>query len=119
MTTPDATREPVPTPAGMLADAELINRLRAVGRSRIVVDAVESIIAERDALRARIAELEAGLKPLADSISTLGERDTVDGEPVTDETLLTEYLKVWCPYRSPTVGHGRHAAALLANPEAP
>lgn len=134
MTTPDATREPAPAPAGMLE--EEVQRTHAAGfiaavKSRLPVwqgfrpqpDAEEivpradllalvAVAEEADALRARVAELEAGLREALIHVrpevsEVVKEYSDLDGEQAD---VREENQRI----------RDKHArlAALLANPEA-
>jgi phage shock protein A len=73
---------------------------------------VKPLLAERDQLRARIAELEAALKPFADMASAIAST-TDDAWPLTDEL---DRAVSW-PETEVKCGHVRRAAELLKRSE--
>lgn len=102
----DVFTDPHETVARVAAAAPLLLASLA-GNAGLACDEVERLTAERDALKARVAELEAALKPFAQG--HLHTDEELPNLPNLDGHTLNPYdLR-----RSPTVGDCRRAAALL------
>lgn len=69
-------------------------------------------------LQAEIGRLREALKPFA-AVAAHADGCTVDGLPITDETLLSRYEVIWCGDSGLKLGDCRRAAELLAGSPAP